>query len=350
MSSIENIQNTQFTGNTQKNTVEAKVENKKEKPKFNNKKIIGALVGLGIAAAAGIAIASKIRKGKTVDTEIIDTKICPSINTAVADITDTKISPNNFDNIDIDEFKKIGNFKKGETFIGDNPYTGTISVKNKKGIFALEYENGKLVNSTKYSNDFPQPIVSKKIYSTSEDGTRTIQKFNIDINGEEKFASKTKITQDEVKTTTIKDGIELSHGAFKKEIKYKDKTIKNIWQPYKEEKTEIPIYNTSDSNKVRLQLNLKRKYNKITTVDPRKPGVEIAKPRYAKNHTEYKSEPLIRKTENGVTYKNGNKFATRTQTIDNKGNKIITVNYGDSLDKKVITITPEGERIVSYID
>ena len=330
MSGIENIQNTQFIGSTPKKTVEIKTEDKKEKPKFDNKKIIGALVGLGAVAAAGVAIASKIKKGKTVDTDFIE----------------TSIRPNNFDNMDIDEFKKIGCFKKGETFIGDSPYTGIINVKNKKDIFVLEYKNGKLVESAKYSTDFPQPMVSKKIYSTSEDGAKTIQRFKISPNNEEEFISKTKITPDEIKTTTIEDGIELSHGAFKKEIKFKDKSI-NIWQPYEEVIETTPSYRMSELWELPA-LRLKSKYPKIRTVDPRKPSVKIAEPRYARYATG-KSEPLIRKTENGVTYINGNKVATRKQRIDSQGNKIITVDYGTPT-KKTITITPEGKRIVDYIN
>ena len=179
MSGIENIQNAQVIGSTSKKTAEIKTEDKKEKPKFDNKKIIGTLVALGAVAAAGIVIASKIRKGKTADTDFIE----------------TGIRPNNFDNMDIDEFKKIGCFKKGETFIADNPYTGTINVKNKNGIFALKYENGKLVESAGYKEvDFsnvlkdnplfenPKLPISKKVYSTSEDGAKTIQRFNINLN------------------------------------------------------------------------------------------------------------------------------------------------------------------------
>ena len=341
MSGIENIQNTQFMGSTPKKTVEIKKEDKKEKPKFDNKKIIGALVGLGAVAAAGIVIASKIKKGKTVDAGFIE----------------TSIRPNNFDNMDIDEFRKIGCFKKGETFIADNPYTGTINVKNKKGIFALKYENGKLIESTKYKEvDFPNVLkdnplfenpkllISRKVYSTSEDGAKTIQKFNTNSIGKEYLASTTKITPDEVKRTVNVNGIELSRGAYKKEIKSDDGTIKHVWQPYKEELEEIPLKN----NDTQASKNLKKQYGKVITIDPRvkkgEPRLEIAEPRYARYATG-KSEPLIRKTENGVTYKNGSKFAEKTQTIDEKGNKIITVDYGTQ-GKKVITITPEGKKTV----
>lgn len=333
MSGIENIQNTQFMGSTPKKTVEIKTENKKEKPKFDNKKIIGALVALGAVAAAGIAIESKIRKGK-------------------------------LPNIELDNFKKYGgNFENGAATVKSSliskskPYTGIINVKNKKGIFALKYENGKLIESTKYKEvDFsnvlkgnplyenPKVPISKKIYSTSEDGAKTIQKFNINPTGKEYLASTTKITPDEVKTTVNVNGIELSRGAYKKEIKSDDGTIKHVWQPYKEELEEIPLKN----NDTQAAKDLKEKYGKIITIDPRvkkgEPRLEIAEPRYARYATG-KSKPLIRKTENGVTYKNGSKFAEKTQTIDEKGNKIITVDYG-AQSKKVITITPEGKRIV----
>lgn len=341
MSGIENIQNAQVIGSTSKKTAEIKTEDKKEKPKFDNKKIIGTLVALGAVAAAGIVIASKIRKGKTADTDFIE----------------TGIRPNNFDNMDIDEFKKIGCFKKGETFIADNPYTGTINVKNKNGIFALKYENGKLVESAGYKEvDFsnvlkdnplfenPKLPISKKVYSTSEDGAKTIQRFNINLNGKEGLASTTKITPDEVKRTVNINGIELSRGAYKKEIKSKDGTIKHVWQPYEEKLKVIPFKN----NNTRAAKNLKRKYDKVITIDPRvkkgEPRLEIAKPRYVR-YASLKSKPLIRKTENGVTYKNGSKFAEKTQTINEKGNKIITVDYGTQ-GKKVITITPEGKKTV----
>ena len=347
MSGIENIQNTQFMGSTPKKTVEIKAEDKKEKPKFDNKKIIGALVGLGAVAAAGVAIASKIKKGKTVDTDFIE----------------TSIRPNNFDNMDIDEFRKIGCFKKGETFIADNPYTGIINVKNKNGIFALKYENGKLIESTKYKEvkanipnflkdnplfENPKLLISKKVYSTSEDGAKTIQKFSTNRIGKEYLASTTKITPDEVKRTVNVNGIELSRGAYKKEIKSEDGTIKHVWQPYEEKLKVIPLKN----NDTRASKNLKKQYGKVITIDPRvkkgEPRLEIAEPRYARYATG-KSKPLIRKTENGVTYKNGSKFAEKTQTIDEKGNKIITIDYGTPT-KKTITITPEGKRMVDYIN
>ena len=342
MSGIENIQNAQVIGSTPKKTAEIKTEDKKEKPKFDNKKIIGTLVALGAVAAAGIVIASKIRKGKTADTDFIE------------------MHPKNLYNVmDIDEFKKIGCFKKGETFIADNPYTGTINVKNKNGIFALKYENGKLIESTRYKEvkvDIPNVLkgnplfenpklpISKKVYSTSEDGAKTIQRFNINPIGKEYLASTTKITPDEVKRTVNLNGIELSRGAYKKEIKSDDGTIKHVWQPYEEKLKEIPLKN----NDTRAAKNLKRKYGKIITIDPRvkkgEPRLEIAKPRYAR-YASLKSKPLIRKTENGVTYKNGSKFAEKTQTIDEKGNKIITVDYRTQ-GKKVITITPEGKKTV----
>ena len=261
--------------------------------------------------------------------------------------------------MDIDEFRKIGCFKKGETFIADNPYTGIINVKNKKGIFALKYENGKLIESTKYKEvkanipnflkdnplfENPKLLISKKVYTTSEDGAKTIQKFNINPIGKEYLASTTKITPDAVKRTVNVNGIELSRGAYKKEIKSDDGTIKHVWQLYEEELEGIPLKN----NDTQASKNLKKQYGKVITIDPRvkkgEPRLEIAEPRYARYATG-KSKPLIRKTENGVTYKNGSKFAEKTQTIDEKGNKIITVDYG-AQSKKVITITPEGKRIV----
>ena len=341
MSGIENIQNTQFMGSTPKKTVEIKTENKKEKPKFDNKKIIGALVALGAVAAAGIAIESKIRKGK-------------------------------LPNIELDNFKKYGgNFENGAATVKSSliskskPYTGIINVKNKKGIFALKYENGKLIESTKYKEvdfsnykevDFsnvlkddplfenPKLPISKKVYSTSEDGAKTIQRFNINPIGKEYLASTTKITPDEVKRTVNINGKELSRGAYKKEIKSDDETIKHVWQPYEEKLKVIPLKN----NDTQASENLKMQYDKVITIDPRvkkgEPRLEIAKPRYAR-YASGKSEPLIRKTENGVTYKNGSKFAEKTQTIDEKGNKIITVDYG-AQGKKVITITPEGKKTV----
>lgn len=297
MYGIESIKNIPTLSNTSQKAPEIKTEDNKKQYKFDNKKVIATLVSLGIAATAGIAIIAKAKSGKQTD-------------------------------LNLEKFKEIGHFEKGQAFVKNKPYTGIINVVNKNGIFALKYENGKLIESINTTSLYGiKQLFNKKVYSISDKGEKIIKSFSVTQDGKERLISKTQIGLNEIKTTKQTGGIELSSGAIKKQITSKDNTVKNIWQPYMESE----------------RLTKRRNVSKIITINP-KTGEEIAKPRYAVIKP-VESRPSIRKTTNGVTYKNGAVLATKTQSIDEKGNKIITIDYGTK-GEKIITVTPEGKRSI----
>ncbi len=297
MNGIESIKNIPTLSNTSQKAPEIKTEDNKKQHKFDNKKVIATLVSLGIAAAAGIAIIAKAKSGKQTD-------------------------------LNLEKFKEIGHFEKGQAFVKNKPYTGIINVVNKNGIFALKYENGKLIESTNTTSLYGiKQQFNKKVYSTSDKGEKIIKSFSVAQDGKERLISKTQIGLNEIKTTKQMGEIELSRGAIKKQITSKDNAIKDVWQPYMESE----------------ELTKRRDVSKIITINP-KTREEITKPRYVVRKP-VESRPTIRKTTNGVTYKNGAILATRTQSIDEKGNKIITVDYGNE-GKKIITITPKGEKSI----
>ncbi len=130
-----------------------------KKPAENNradkKKIALVLGGL---AAVGIA-AVYIAKGKKVPPEM-----------------------------SIEEFKKIGKFDKGIAKAKGKLFTGTINAPIKDGVTILEYEKGILKQATKFktteipgTTPFLLPNI-KKIYSTGEDSTKTVETFLYNIN------------------------------------------------------------------------------------------------------------------------------------------------------------------------
>ncbi len=140
-----------------------------KKPAENNgvdkKKLVLALGGLTAIGIAAICIA----KGKKVSSEL-----------------------------DIEEFRKIGEFDKGIAKAKGKLFTGSISAPLENGKAILEYEKGVLKQSTKLQNtenaDAETSLVPviRKIYSKDENGAKTIETFlhnnNVGIFGGKEWA------------------------------------------------------------------------------------------------------------------------------------------------------------------
>lgn len=292
--------NLSFTSNNSAKTISS--EQTKETTQLDKKKLlIGGLVGLGCIAAAGIAIA----KCKKVPSEL-----------------------------SIDEFKKIGQFDHGTAKAKGKLFSGTIVVPKDNGKISITYKDGNLVESIKYKKfGMPEPLnegfssVWKKVYS-SKDDTKTVEKYTYNILSpkDDKFnlLSKTEFAKDKI--TTVKNI--LGTQTTSKVVKQADGTILST-----KEIIEYPAENLPLSAYRRKTINTKTGEVLDTKLE-----------RFPKAKQE--KGGLLRKTQDGVTTKNGKIFATRTEKIDEKGNKIITVDYGNRC-KKIITITPQGEKIES---
>ena len=100
-------------------------------------------------------------------------------------------------------------------------------------------------------------------------------------------------------------------------------------------KEELNLYEKTNNS-------LKRQALRRTTTNT-KTG-EIIDSKLELSPIKYKKESTYRTTKDGITTINGKIKATRTQEINELGDKIITVDYGQG--KKIITITPDGKRTI----
>ncbi len=282
---------------TQPNKQES--EKKTDFIKKNGKKLLAlGAVALATVAAAGIAI----YKNKNV--------------------------PNS---LSLNEFKKIGKFDKGTASVKGKLFTGEIINFSKDGKykFTLKYQNGNLIESIQeVKNEIADagvfsPVL-RKTYSQT-DGTRTIKQYLKDIHGEI-LAS----------TTQIKDGESTTKAkGYLDEIVRKAKKGQDGKWIVTKEFTE-PAFIENDKLPIGVARRKKINVNTGEIIDSK---IFLEKSKI--------KEVKIRQTQNGVTTINGKTLATKTQTIDEKGNKIITVDYGKS-GKKIITISPDGKRTVNY--
>ncbi|MBR5303822.1 MAG: hypothetical protein IKU37_03240 [Candidatus Gastranaerophilales bacterium] len=149
--SIESVNSaSQVSFSSTKVTAETKTQPKTEQ-KGDKKKLMLALAGLATVGVASVGITMAIKKGKV-----------PK-------------------ELSIEEFKKLGKFDKGQALVKGKPYTGTIEVANKEGKFALEYIDGKLTKSTKFSEvdldgSKVKNALTSKTYLDGENGTKIIKK------------------------------------------------------------------------------------------------------------------------------------------------------------------------------
>jgi chemotaxis protein histidine kinase CheA len=77
------------------------------------------------------------------------------------------------ENMDINKFKQVGEFKNGKAFINNKPYNGNIFIPSDTGSYILCYSNGELIRSRNYIYDIDDvsPIlVSYKLYTNCDDG------------------------------------------------------------------------------------------------------------------------------------------------------------------------------------
>ena len=300
------MENLKITPKTMSNAPIITQSNKQENKKQSNfiQKNGKKLLALGAVALATVAVAGiAIYKNKKV----------PS-------------------SLSLDEFKKIGKFDKGKATAKGKPFTGEIIhfSKDKSNKFTIKYEDGKLVESVKEvksklaDNEIFSPV-SRKTYSKAN-GIRTIQTYTYanGIMSEKPFS-----------TAQIKDGEMI----IRKNV-YSGETMREAkkgpdgkWIVTKEF-TEAAFI---ENDKLPINVMRRKKIN-VNTGEVLEQKLYKIKPK--------KEKVKIRQTKDGITTKNGKTLATRTQTIDEQGNKIITVDYGEVIGKKIITISPDGKKSI----
>lgn len=232
--------------------------------------------------------------------------------------------------LSLDEFKKIGKFDKGKATAKGKPFTGEIIhfSKDKSNKFTIKYEDGKLVESVKEvksklaDNEIFSPV-SRKTYSEAN-GIRTIQTYANGIMSEKPFS-----------TAQIKDGETI----IRKNV-YSGETMREAKKgPDGNWAVTIEFTEPAFFENDKLPINvMRRKKIDANTGEILEQKLYKIKPK--------KEKVKIRQTKDGITTKNGKTLATRTQTIDEQGNKIITVDYGEVIGKKIITISPDGKKSI----
>lgn len=129
-----------------------KTEEKVSNPvKSNSKKVLLALSGLAVLGLATVAV---IKKG------------------GVKKMSDVK----KISEISVDKFKSTGSFQKGKAILADgNGFSGTLTHVDRKGNkFAMEYIDGVLQESKKYSDDVFESV---KEYTYNEKGLSSVKKL-----------------------------------------------------------------------------------------------------------------------------------------------------------------------------
>ena len=120
---VSSVNSVNFKGNQASNKDNDTTQSQNN-VKDGKKKLALALAALGAAAVAGVGIAVAIKKNA------IPTKL------------------------NLEKFKQIGNFDKGNAYINGKAFTGTIEVPSKDGAKTfIEYANGVMQNSIKKSSD-----------------------------------------------------------------------------------------------------------------------------------------------------------------------------------------------------
>lgn len=247
-------------------------------------------------------------------------------------------------NLNIDKFKKIGSFEKGKATIKNKPFSGEITVPNKNGKIIMEYKDGNLVQSTKYS-PLRKPLSSEmvdvpimtKTYET-KDGIKTIKQFLYShADGFDNI--KSEMTKTPYKTTTIKsDEIIAESSGFHS---FPHDTFKTIAKK-QQDGTWTATKEIAETPKNRYY----SKYWRKKTINT-KTG-EVINNEVKLFDKPKKSNPMIKiTTKDGITTINGKPFAKRTVSFDNKGNKIIKIDYSNiNCGYKEIIITPDGKKTV----